>query len=57
MCLRILCETCVGVCQVCGSHKSNFSTPSAMWSLSSEALTPYVTEVHARKGDAVLFCE
>ena len=28
-----------------------------MWSLSSEALAPYVTEVHARKGDAVLFCE
>ena len=45
------------VLQVCGSHKSNYPTPRGVSTLSSPELTPYVTEVHARKGDAVLFCE
>lgn len=44
-----------GVAVVQGSHKSNYPAPMSL--KVGERWGQHVTEVHAKKGDAVVFCE
>ena len=44
-----------GVAVVQGSHKSNYPAPMELKTL--DKYQQHVTEVHARKGDVVIFCE
>ena len=44
-----------GVCVVPGSHKANLTCPNKM--LKWEQYQEYVTEIHAKAGDAIIFTE
>ena len=44
-----------GVAVVQGSHKSNYPAPTSL--KVGERWQQHVTEVHAKKGDVVIFCE
>lgn len=53
--MRVPLPSAGGCAVVQGSHKANLSTPRSICSLDKYA--ERVTEVNAKKGDAILFCE